>query len=56
MCVEIAFDRMKIPEARKALVELVGTTEDSEQQKHYKQLSDANDEELLRIAKDHKTD
>jgi len=51
MCLEISKDRMTIREARTALTELVATTTKEEELKHYKDLAEATDEELLEIAK-----
>lgn len=51
MCIEIFKSRMTVEEARKALPELLATTDDAEKLKHYKDLADASDEELLEIAK-----
>jgi hypothetical protein len=49
MCVEIFKGRMTISEGRKALTELVATTEDDILLKHYKELSNADDETMEEI-------
>ena len=51
MCLEISKNRMTIREARSALTELIATTEKEEDLKHYKELSEASDEELFELAK-----
>lgn len=49
MCVEIFKGRMTLREGRKALTELVATTEDQELLSHYKELEAADDEEMQEI-------
>ena len=49
MCLEIFKGRMTIKEGRKALTELVATTEEAELLEHYKELEEADDEEMLEI-------
>ena len=49
MCLEISKNRMTIKEARSALTELVATTTKEDELKHYKELAEATDEELLGI-------
>ena len=53
MCLEIMKGRMTIREGRKALTELVATTEEEEMLEHYKELDQANDEEMLEIINRH---
>jgi hypothetical protein len=53
MCVEIAFDRMSIPEARNALTELVDTAKNDDEKEHYKKLKYSSDESIKEIAKDY---
>ena len=50
MCVEIFKDRMTIKEARSALTELVATATEEEALEHYKDLANATDEELKKLA------
>jgi hypothetical protein len=40
---------MTLVEGRKALTELVATTQEDELLEHYKELDEANDEEMLEI-------
>jgi hypothetical protein len=49
MCLEILKGRMTISEGRKALTELVETTEEKDLLKHYKELDEADDEKMLEI-------
>jgi len=49
MCLEILKGRMTVREGRKALTELVETTQEEELLKHYKELDEASDEEMLEI-------
>jgi hypothetical protein len=49
MCLEILKGRMTLVEGRKALTELVATTQEDELLEHYKELDEANDEEMLEI-------
>lgn len=49
MCLEILKGRMTILEGRKALTELVETTEERDLLKHYKELDEADDEKMLEI-------
>lgn len=49
MCWEIFKGRMTITEGRKALTELVATTKEAELLEHYKELEEADDEEMLEI-------
>jgi len=49
MCLEIFKGRMTIKEGRKALTELVATTKEAELLEHYKELEEADDEEMLEI-------
>ena len=51
MCLEFANSRMKMFEVRKALTELVATTKDEQDLKHFKDLAKMNDEELAAQAK-----
>ena len=51
MCVEIFKNRMTVREARTALRELVATATKEEDLEHYKELSEASDDELVEIAK-----
>gem|GEM_PF-3503831 len=49
MCLEILKGRMTISEGRKALTELVETTEEKDLLEHYKELDAADDDEMLEI-------
>lgn len=49
MCLEILKGRMTISEGRKALTELVETTEEADLLNHYKELDQASDEKMLEI-------
>ena len=52
MCIEIAKSRMTFDEARKALPELVRSTENAEELQHYKELLEADDENLKKLAQE----
>jgi hypothetical protein len=49
MCIEIFNERMTVSEARRALPELIDTAVSEEALKHYKELQEATDEELLEL-------
>ncbi len=49
MCLEIFKGRMTITEGRKALTELVATTQEAELLEHYKELEEADDEQMQEI-------
>ncbi len=49
MCVEIFKGRMTIIEGRRALKELLSTTNNDEQLKHYQELNGLSDEELKKF-------
>ena len=49
MCLEILKGRMTIREGRKALTELVATTDEEELLEHYKELDQADDEKMMEI-------
>ncbi|MBX9767140.1 MAG: hypothetical protein K2X47_07710 [Bdellovibrionales bacterium] len=50
MCIEIAKDRMTPSEARRALPEMISGAKTEALLKHYKELEEASDEELRKIA------
>jgi hypothetical protein len=50
MCIEIAKDRMTIQEARRALPELIETTKNDQDRRHFQELNRSSDEELEKIA------
>lgn len=49
MCVEIFKGRMTIAEGRKALPELLSTTEDEKLLAHYRELDQASDDEMQQL-------
>jgi hypothetical protein len=49
MCLEILKGRMTLREGRKALTELVATTEEEELLEHYRELERADDKEMQEI-------
>lgn len=50
MCVEIFRNRMTVPEARRALQELILFEDDDEKLAHYQKLANLGDNELLNYA------
>jgi hypothetical protein len=52
MCIEIFKNRMTVPEARRALKELVEFESDSDKLAHYQKLANLDDEGLVKYAND----
>jgi hypothetical protein len=50
MCVEFARDRMNFLEVRRALGEMVNTTTDAAERRHYEELAKMSEEELQKAA------
>lgn len=50
MCIEIAKGRMTLDEAKRALPEMIETTQSEKERQHYQEMSEASEEELSEIA------
>ena len=50
MCIEIFNERMTVPEARRALRELIDFEVDPDQLAHYQKLANLSDDDLVKYA------